>query len=516
MQALDPQNRAGAGQLPAAPSRDMQSGLAQYGDTDQAFAPMGQLGLSGLKRAAGYVQEEYLSELVGQRGVRVYTEMSEQDPVISGILFVIEMLVRGVKWKFVPADDSEKAKAFADRLEECKDDMHSTFNTVISEALSLCPYGWAAQEMTFKLRQGQDPPMMIDPITGIETEQPTSKYDDGLIGWHKIEIRSQDSLFYWEFDQYGEVTAMWQIAPPIFIPVRIPMSKLILWRTTARKGNPEGRSMLRGAYEPWYFKRHIQRIEGIGVERDLAGLPVAFVPPALLDTAATAAQKAILAAIKKIVTNIRRDEQEGIVFPLQFDDGGHQLYDLKLLSTGGTRQFDTDKIIQRHEQRMAMTVLADFIFLGHETVGSFALSSDKTSLFAHALGAILEMMAATFTEKAVKTLFRLNGWDLALMPTLVPGDMETVNVKDIASALKDLSLSGMPLFPNPELEQYIFDIMNIPVQVSAVAEVVALAKAGALAPGNDPADEAQDQGDDQGNGKKGDSAAQNAQSQGGQ
>jgi hypothetical protein len=35
-----------------------------------------------------------------------------------------------------------------------------------------------------------------------------------------------------------------------------------------------------------------------------------------------------------------------------------------------------------------MTVLADFVLLGHQQVGSFALSSDKTKLFSMAVGSI--------------------------------------------------------------------------------------------------------------------------------
>ena len=48
-------------------------------------------------------------------------------------------------------------------------------------------------------------------------------------------------------------------------------------------------------------------------------------------------------------------------------------YDLKLLSTGGRRQFDTNAIIARYDARIAMSCLADFILLGHDKVGTLAL-----------------------------------------------------------------------------------------------------------------------------------------------
>lgn len=62
----------------------------------------------------------------------------------------------------------------------------------------------------------------------------------------------------------------------------------------------------------------------------------------------------IVAGLETIVRNIRRDETEGVVLPAG--------YKLELLSSGGTRQFDTNAIVNRYDTRIAMTVLADFIF----------------------------------------------------------------------------------------------------------------------------------------------------------
>ena len=151
----------------------------------------------------------------------------------------------------------------------------------------------------------------------------------------------------------------------------------MLFRTRSRKDNPEGRSILRNAYRSWYFKRRIQEIEGIGIERDLAGLPVIHAPEGIDIWDETMEDYTrIRAGMESMVKSIRRDEMEGVVLPHGFE--------LELLSTGGTRQFDTNAIIERYDTRIAMTVLADFIFLGHQQNGSWALSSDKTELFAMA------------------------------------------------------------------------------------------------------------------------------------
>ena len=43
-----------------------------------------------------------------------------------------------------------------------------------------------------------------------------SKYSDGLIGWRKMPIRAQETMFKWVFDPSGEIRAMVQIPPPSY------------------------------------------------------------------------------------------------------------------------------------------------------------------------------------------------------------------------------------------------------------------------------------------------------------
>ena len=145
--------------------------------------------------------------------------------------------------------------------------MQDTWTDTISEILSFLTYGWSFHEIVYKRRMGN-------------TKNPTtkSKYTDGLIGWKKLPIRAQETLYRWEYDNEDNLLGMTQMPPPDFGTYTIPMSKALLFRTKSRKNNPEGRSILRNAYRSWYFKRRIQEIEGIGIERDLAGLPVMHGP----------------------------------------------------------------------------------------------------------------------------------------------------------------------------------------------------------------------------------------------
>lgn len=410
------------------------------------------IGSTGLKRFSGYVFEEYLRELAGVRGRAVIKEMSEGDATVGACLFVIDMLVRQVDWYWDPADDSPEAGDAAEFVEQCWDDMSSTPQETMSEILSFLPFGWSWFEVCYKQRGG----MSDDPTKN-------SSYDDGKIGWRKWAIRSQDSLLRWEFDDEGGIQGMWQLAPPNYILTFIPIDKSLLFRTKSRKGNPEGFSILRNAYSAWYYKTNIQRIEAIGIERDLAGLPVAWVPSDWLSEDADADDKASLQNIKQVITSLRRDELEGVVFPLQYDvDGKNKIIDLTLMSGSSARQFPTDAVIQRYDHRISMSVMADFLLMGSDKVGSYALSSNKTDLFTTALDSWLNIITDVIEKYAVKPLVLMNGMDPKKCPTLRHGDIKSVDLGVLGTYIQQLTAAGASFFPDDQLDQYLRAAANLP------------------------------------------------------
>jgi hypothetical protein len=363
-----------------------------------------EVGTSGLVQYGGKVQEDFLRQLQGRKGVANYREMADNDPVVGAILHAVEMLMRTVTWSVDAADtDDETALRYAEFVAECMQDMTQSWDDIISSILSFLTYGFSVHEIVYKRRNG-------------EAGDAISKYADGLVGWKKLPIRGQSTIYEWDIDANGGINGL--IQEQVLGEtwgrnnVHIPIEKMLLFRTSTKYNNPRGRSVLRNAFLPWYFKTKIQEIEAIGIERDLAGLPVAMVPPQLLSDNATAAERSALDAIKQLVRNIKRDEQEGIVFPLAYDpDTGNLAYDLKLLSTGGRRQFDTNAIIQRYDQRIAMSILADFILLGHQATGTQALSVSKIQLFVDSLSAWLGAIAEVFNQHGITRLMRINGFD---------------------------------------------------------------------------------------------------------
>ena len=360
------------------------------------------------------------------------------------------MLIRQASWNVEPGGDTPKDKEAAEFVEQCMHDMQDTWTDTISEILSFLTYGWSFHEIVYKRRMGKT-----------RDQKTRSKYNDGLIGWRKLPIRAQETLYQWEYDDEDNLIAMTQLPPPNYGLITIPMDKAMLFRTKSRKGNPEGRSILRNAYRSWYFKRRIQEYEGIGIERDLAGLPVFTAPEdiAIWDEDDPDMVK-LRTGMEAMVQKIRVDELAGIVKPHGFE--------FELLNSGGSKQFDTNAIIQRYDTGMAMTVLADFIFLGHQQVGSFALSSDKTELFSMAIGAYLDIICETFNSQGIPQLIDVNGshFDgITDYPKLAHGDIENADIQKLAAYIKDMTGVGI-LVPDDGLEDYVREAAGLPERTS--------------------------------------------------
>ena len=225
-----------------------------------------QLGSTGLRRHGPFIYEEFLPDLRWPRAGRVYQEMADNDPVIGAILYLAEMLVRGTKWDVEPASTSPEDIEAAEFLQSCMHDMEMSWANVISEILSMFTYGFSFHEIVYKVRRGPNE----------RNPKYKSKYSDGRIGWRALPIRAQTSIDEWVFDENNELKAVVQVAPPNYKRVVIPMSKGLLFRTKVSRDNPEGKSLLRNAYRPWFFKKHFEEIEGIGIEKGFSGFILAI------------------------------------------------------------------------------------------------------------------------------------------------------------------------------------------------------------------------------------------------
>lgn len=411
-----------------------------------------ELGATGLRRSGGFVLEEFLPQLQGTLARQAYREMSDNDPIVGGILLAFNEVMGRLDWHIEKPEDASPEELIAyEFIAGAFEDTEDSWDVTLSEILSMLTYGWSWLEVVYKIRGGQYNP----------DKKYRSKYSDGRIGWKKFAIRSQDSYLRWDFKENGNVRGL--VQQDITTGMHyIPMEKSLLFRTSEFKNNPEGVSMLRRAYTSWYYKKRIQEIEAIGIERDLAGYPVVYAPQEWFSPDADAGTIQSLQAVQSLVTNIKRNQSEGVVLPHLTDETGNKVLTLELLSSGGSRNFDTGAIIDRYNKMIATSMLADFVLLGQGNVGSFALGSQKLESWQMIVESIAKSICEVFNKHAIEKLLRLNGIKCENPPRLVFGSVARADLSTLAPYLSALADSGILTMSDPDLETWAREQADIP------------------------------------------------------
>lgn len=416
-------------------------------DVEKAIEdPFGEFGATGLKQSGGLIHDEFLVELQGVRGRNTYREMALNDPTIGAILRAVIMPIREVEWSFEPASDSSKDKEIAEFFDGMIHDMSITWADTIAEIMTMLTYGFSVFEKVFKVRAGPD-------------GEHKSKFNDGKIGWRKLAPRGQDTIVRWLFDESGGVQGYQQLASHGDIgnikPVEIPIEKSILFTTEYNRGNPEGLSALRTAYRPWYFKKTLEMLEAIALERTGAGYPVIYLPKN-----ATTADKN---KARDLVRRVRIDEQFGITLPGpkgKSDEDGWLFELMGPPTSRGVGQGFHDAI-QRYRRDIATTVLASFVLLGGEKVGSFALSRDQRDFFQIAVEGWLADVTETIQRFGVPDVMELNGWAGFEHSQLKHTDVGQIDMERLSNSIQRLTAVGH-ITPTRETEEFLREVHGLP------------------------------------------------------
>ena len=442
----------------------------------ERISPTEEIGVAGVKISSGFVHDEFLPQLIGRRGRRIYREMRDNDATVSSILFAIEMLLRAVEWRVeydegdqeesVPAtegverlgsrtiNDAESAVNFIEGV--LFDDMDHTWQEFIAQVMSMLTFGWQYTEVVYKRRMGPD----------ATAPEHNSIFNDGLIGIRKLADRSQETLDRWDVDENGNVNGLWQEPPNGGALRYIPMERALLFRPTSFKDSPEGRSAIRGAYRSWFMLKNMQEIEAIAIERELNGLPVCYIPNDILN-GKTPEAIAARAQYERLVRDIKFNEQGGVLLPSNpyYDADGKPLnikqVELTLLNAEGRRAIDINSTIVRYQRDIARTVLADFIMLGQGDRGSFALSKNKTDLFVRALEGWLESVATVINRHLIPKIWTINALDPLWTPYVAPGRVAPEDLDELGNFVQRLAAAGFTLF-DEDTENRLRDAGGLP------------------------------------------------------
>lgn len=435
------------------PTKTTKANTPSKGQAKAELGASSQFGLRHQLRA-----DEFIPKLRGTQAMRTYREMRDNDPLIGAVLLALEMLIRGAELRFETPDDTPAAEEAAEWMEGVFDDMEGSLDDFLSEALSFLPFGFSLFEVVYKTRNGRS---ARDPGRH-------SKFDDGAWGVRKLAPRAQWTIEEFLFDDDDNVIGVRQMTSAKMGRVEIPVEKLVHFRTSSLNGDPSGRSVLRNAYTSYHYATHVEMIEAIAVERELTGIPVGRIPADYLSDSASADKIAFRDTFKKILRDVKFNEQGFILLPsdLQEKEDGtptsHRMVDVELMSANGTRAIPTGDVVKRHQQNMARAMLADFLTLGQNERGSYALSKSKTDLFLAAALGFTEAMASTITRQIIEPLWALNGFDYDAMPKAAFSNIAPADLEELGAFIRNVAGAGMPIFPDEETENSIRDKVGWP------------------------------------------------------
>ena len=370
---------------------------------------MGDVGQLGLPVFRGVVREELYKDLEFPRAAQTYRNMTLHSTV-SSALTIISDTIRQVEW-YVEGGAVEGDDAL---IETCMGDLDRPWDEYIEEFLSILTYGFSVNEKVWKVRS-----------------KGKSKHDDGKIGWKRLPARNQASIKRWVWDDTGsDLLGVIQSVENVKggaarygtarTETGIPRGKFLLFRHNPRLDSPEGTSPLKGSYLAFKYLVALEEFEAIGVSRDMSGLPVCRLPPEYMSDNASPDKKTVYEYMKTIIRNLQMNESAGIIMPSFVDPETKQdSFGFELMSVkGGGKSYDTNAVIQRYEQKMLMSFLADLLVMGHNGSGSFGLAEEKGSLLTIRIQSILNQITDVLNEDLIPHTFKMNGLDREVFPKI--------------------------------------------------------------------------------------------------
>lgn len=377
---------------------------------------LSELGVTGLKRYAGQVQEHWISALnTSTKRIQKYDEMYRYDPTASAMIKTTSMFICGTDPRVESASKSRADMDAADFLSECLFDMTKSWQETIADIVLFLVYGFFDSEIVYWRRDGDK-----------------SDFDDGKIGWRKWAPRHPVTLDKWGFDSNGGLQGMHQLGPPDYKSVYIPIEKLLHFTTTGMgKNSPEGVSALEGAYTSWFYAKNLTIQEAIIIER-MSGLPYIKLPEgATTDSGSTSD----LERAKQIVRNVKTAEDMGLTLPHGFE------FDFATPQSGPA--ISPGEVIMRHRRDLARTLMMDFIMLGGGDQGSWAMHKDKSMLYIRSLNGFLKKVAHVVNRHGIPRLLALNAFpDITGLPKVYFTPITKIDIGDFSEVIARLFNSG--------------------------------------------------------------------------
>lgn len=240
---------------------------------------------------------------------------------------------------------------------------------------------------------------------------------------------------------------------------------------------PDGLGWFRQLVDPAERLKSLLKLEAIGFERDLRGIPIGRMPISKMNEYVksgklTAEQvSSMKKGLEDFVNLQRKTSDTGVVLDsqpyLNKSDTGtatSSIYEwgLDLLSGDPASLEELGKAINRLATDMALIMGTDVILTGRDGEGSRALSEDKSrNLYLNA-NSILVDIAEAVDRDIIEPIWALNGLPDELKPSASVEDVAFKDAQTMAQTLADMADSGAVLAPDDPAFDIIRDLMGLP------------------------------------------------------
>jgi len=366
--------------------------------------------------------DEYLDLLRWPDNIEIYEKMKRSDSQIKAMLLVLELPLRSTKWYVEPADKSSKAKKIAEFVENnlfsCPPDgMKYHFDDFLRQACTMFAFGHSIFEIVYKL-DGQE------------------------LKWSKFAHRPVSTIYDFIYTDNGELEKVQQqLINNSWKIVDIPADKLLIFTHRMENGDVRGQSILRTAYKHWTIKDFLYKTLNIGIERNYIGTPTVTIP-------ANATDQDIIRA-KEIVKSLRGHSMGGATIPDNYTLG---------MFEGSRNMADIMPYIEHQDLMIVRSILAQFINLGSNSVGSFALSENQTDMFLMMLGAEAKYFSNTINSYAIPQLVKYN-FSSDLYPKL---NFKSFGGQEKLIETLKLMVDGKIVVPDKNLEEWMREMLELP------------------------------------------------------
>lgn len=366
------------------------------------------------------VTDEYRPELRGRIAFKTYDEMRRGDATVHAGLMAVKYPIISVSW-------STESGGEDDVDQQAKELVDYNFTEVLNwretltEMLTMLEFGFYVAELVFDWRS----------VNGVDR-----------IVLTKVAYRKQTTIHAWvQQDGTPGITQ----AKSTGELVSIPQDKLIILSHQKEGDNYEGISILRSAYQHWYYKKTFYQIDAVKHERQALGV-VKIKYPKGADTA-------MRDEAKRAAANVRANERAYIEEP----DG----WDINFMDMQANTTADPKDSIAHHDRQILKNMFVQYLDIGSsKSSGSLAASNDQRPFTEMQDQAIVEQIAAAVNDIIVKKIVDLN-FTVTDYPKLKPGRLAKEDLAAIADAVQKLTAAGY-LTPSDEDEEYTRSLLHYP------------------------------------------------------